>query len=605
MAKKIFTDESLTSFVAEIKSYTDNTSADKLSEAKVYADEKVAGLATVATSGKYSDLSGTPSAAGTSLGLVKSGGDVTISSGVITVKDDSHNHTIANVDNLQETLNGMATKSEGVFYIEGTGTTDATAKTSTWSGTSDRITEYYDGLTIRYKIGIAGQSTVTLNINELGAKTVYRFNTTKLTTQFPVGSIITLIYHADLNGGCWVTNDYDANTNTYQRVYESSSKNVEYPITSRYYTTTGSTYYAEYGRYSEGVTLNPSTNTVTATTFKGDLSGNASSATTLVGLTATVDELNKMDGVTATTAELNYVDGVTSNIQTQLDGKQATITGGASTIASSNLTANRALISNGSGKVAVSAVTSTELGYLDGVTSAIQTQLDGKAASSHNHAASNITSGTLSSDRLPTVPIAKGGTGATTADDALTNLGITATATEINKLDGLTATTAELNYVDGVTSNIQTQLDSKASSTHTHSDYAAASHTHNYAGSSSAGGAATSAEKLGSDTLGSVTTPIYLSSGTATQCSSYAGGTAVTLNGTIKAASTASFYAPTSAGISGQILKSSGSGAPTWITLNTATTSTNGLMAATDKTKLDSTPTFSFSDGVLTITQAT
>ena len=74
------------------------------------------------------------------------------------------------------------------------------------------------------------------------------------------------------------------------------------------------------------------------------------------------------------------------NLQASLDAKQATVTGGASTITSSNLTANRALISNGSGKVAVSAVTSTELGYLDGVTSAIQGQLDGKAASSHgNH----------------------------------------------------------------------------------------------------------------------------------------------------------------------------------------------------------------------------
>src|SRR5690554_3055905 len=59
---------------------------------------------------------------------------------------------------------------------------------------------------------------------------------------------------------------------------------------------------------------------------------------------------------------------------------QPVITGGASTITSSNLTASRALISNSSGKVAVSAVTSTELGYLDGVTSAIQTQLNGKAS---------------------------------------------------------------------------------------------------------------------------------------------------------------------------------------------------------------------------------
>ena len=43
------------------------------------------------------------------------------------------------------------------------------------------------------------------------------------------------------------------------------------------------------------------------------------------------------------------------------------------------------------------------------------------------------------------------------------DVAVSATATELNLLDGVTATTAELNYTDGVTSNIQTQLDTKAS----------------------------------------------------------------------------------------------------------------------------------------------
>jgi hypothetical protein len=43
----------------------------------------------------------------------------------------------------------------------------------------------------------------------------------------------------------------------------------------------------------------------------------------LDGVTATAAELNILDGVTATSAELNFVDGVTSNIQTQLNAKQA------------------------------------------------------------------------------------------------------------------------------------------------------------------------------------------------------------------------------------------------------------------------------------------
>lgn len=95
-------------------------------------------------------------------------------------------------------------------------------------------------------------------------------------------------------------------------------------------------------------------------------------------VTATAAELNILDGVTATATELNYVSGVDSAIQTQLDGKQPTITGAATTIDDTDLTVSRALVSNASGKVAVSAVTSTELGYLDGVTSAVQTQINSK-----------------------------------------------------------------------------------------------------------------------------------------------------------------------------------------------------------------------------------
>lgn len=123
---------------------------------------------------------------------------------------------------------------------------------------------------------------------------------------------------------------------------------------------------------------------------------------------------DKINGLTTTITKLNYTSNVTSDIQTQLNGKQASITGGASTITSSNLTTNRALVSNSNGKVAVSAITSTELGYLDGVTSNIQTQFSNKANASHTHSASNITSGTL--------PIARGGTGASTSSSAADTL---------------------------------------------------------------------------------------------------------------------------------------------------------------------------------------
>lgn len=145
--------------------------------------------------------------------------------------------------------------------------------------------------------------------------------------------------------------------------------------------------------------------------------------------------------------------------------------------------------------------------------SAVTNALNGKAPASHDHSADDIAEGVIPASRGGTgvstaqaernrlglgnttgaVPVANGGTGATTAAQARTNLGVTlanlgvsATAAELNKLDGATVTTDEINCLEGVESDIQGQLDGKAPS----------SHTHKYAGSSSAGGAATSAEKL-------------------------------------------------------------------------------------------------------------
>ena len=83
----------------------------------------------------------------------------------------------------------------------------------------------------------------------------------------------------------------------------------------------------------------------------------------------------------AAQGDITTLKGNVTTLTNALGSKQDNIVGGASTITDDNLTANRALVSNGSGKVAVSAVTATELGYLDGVTSNIQTQLNKKLES--------------------------------------------------------------------------------------------------------------------------------------------------------------------------------------------------------------------------------
>ena len=122
-------------------------------------------------------------------------------------------------------------------------------------------------------------------------------------------------------------------------------------------------------------------------------------ATTIVSSDLTVSRAlvsngsGKVGVSTVTDIELEYVSGVTSDIQTQIDSKQATITGAATTIDDTDLTVSKALISNSSGKVAVSSVTDTELGYLSGVTSAIQTQFNNITDNNTTYTVSAVDSG--------------------------------------------------------------------------------------------------------------------------------------------------------------------------------------------------------------------
>lgn len=114
---------------------------------------------------------------------------------------------------------------------------------------------------------------------------------------------------------------------------------------------------------------------------------------------------NKITNVGTPTA--NSTDAATTAyVDSGLGAKQAIITGAATTITTTDLTLSRALVSNASGKVAVSTVTSTEVGYLSGVTSAIQTQLAGKSDTNHTQAATTVSYsvGTVGGVAFPTSP---------------------------------------------------------------------------------------------------------------------------------------------------------------------------------------------------------
>ena len=86
--------------------------------------------------------------------------------------------------------------------------------------------------------------------------------------------------------------------------------------------------------------------------------------------TKTSDLINDGNG----TANSKYI--TNTELNSSLSQKQDTITGGATTIVSDNLTKDKALVSDENGKVAVSNTTSDELGYLSGARSNLQAQID-------------------------------------------------------------------------------------------------------------------------------------------------------------------------------------------------------------------------------------
>lgn len=213
-----------------------------------------------------------------------------------------------------------------------------------------------------------------------------------------------------------------------------------------------------------------------------------------------LDATQIADGSVSST-EFQYLGGVTSDIQTQINGKQPTgsyITANSADVLTNKsidadtntitnienadikaaaaiavnklaaVTASRALASDVSGFITPSAVTATELGYVSGVTSAIQTQLNSKQPTGAYITASStdtLTNKSIDADTNTITNIDNNEIKAAAAI-ALTKLAATtASRALVSDASGFvsaaTTTATEIGFVNGVTSAIQTQLNAK------------------------------------------------------------------------------------------------------------------------------------------------
>jgi hypothetical protein len=163
---------------------------------------------------------------------------------------------------------------------------------------------------------------------------------------------------------------------------------------------------------------------------------------TITGIT----DLAVADGGTGVSTLTGYVKG----------SGTAALTASA-TIPSTDITGLGTMAAQAASAVAITGGTITgitDLAIADGGTGAstaanARTNLGLGTMSTQAASAVAITGGTITG--ITDLAVADGGTGSSTAAGALINFGLTATAAELNILDGVTATTAEINILDGVT----------------------------------------------------------------------------------------------------------------------------------------------------------
>lgn len=174
---------------------------------------------------------------------------------------------------------------------------------------------------------------------------------------------------------------------------------------------------------SQDITLQPNQST-TYTASRAFQLAPGDSSQVLVSADATQTLTNKtISGASNTITNVSLTTGVTgvlpianggTNSNSSLSNNRVMKSSGGAIVEAAAITAARALISDSNGIPTHSTTTDTELGYVHGVTSALQTQIDGKASTALNNlTVSGLTSQDLlvASSSSAVVRLAKGSNG--------------------------------------------------------------------------------------------------------------------------------------------------------------------------------------------------
>jgi len=314
-----------------------------------------------------------------------------------------------------------------------------TSGTDTYTTTITGITAYNDGDAYLIRFATGNTTQCSLNINSLGAKDLYRNNNGLLIGGDIIdGAEMFCIYNSGMNGFqvigtapntllAYVTNAEATTITKGQPVYAFGGTGDRLTVKLAYNSTDATSAQTVGIVLSSSIAANQKGLIIvngqldglsifpTSTWADGDavyLGATAGSVTNVkpvapnhlvyLGFVTTasngsagrmyvrvqngyeMQELHNVSAVSPNNNDILKYNTTTSLWETSnaLSTKQDTITGAASTVTTSNLTPSRVVVSNGGGKLDVAVTTTTEIGYVNGVTSNIQTQLDAKLTTS-------------------------------------------------------------------------------------------------------------------------------------------------------------------------------------------------------------------------------
>lgn len=411
----------ITSGTIVVKEAEHATSADSADEATHASSADTAASADSAAKAAQLTTARTISLSGDASGSVSFNGsqDVSIT---VTVVDDSHNHTISNIDGLQTALNGKASSAHDhndVYYTE----TEVDTLLSGKSDTTHKHDSDYD------KKGAADASLASAK-SYTDTKTSGLASTTVVDNKISAHNTSSTA-HNDIRN---LISALTTKVNNFLDVDDATTDQLSEVLTLI--------------QNNKGTLESLTSNKVNVSDIVDNLT--TSSSSKVLSAKQGVELKSLIDALQSEFDAHGHEIADVSGLQSALDGKASSSHGTHVTYSTTAPVMDGTASAGSATTVArsdhkhptdTSRASQADLDALEGVVAGkadtghthsisnitnLQTALDGKAPSSHNHTVANITD--------------------------------------------LTATATELNYMDGVTSNVQTQLDGKSDSGHGHNN---------------------------------------------------------------------------------------------------------------------------------------